>query len=57
MLSTIIPSLFSAQPIVALIVYVVTFVIIAIAFSAIDFSKILRKEYRTLTLGSLLLIT
>ena len=54
MISSTVTQLFIANPIIAIVIYAVTFIIVAFLFSAIDFSKILRKDYRTLSIGTLL---
>jgi|GEM_PF-2668375 len=54
MLSLSNTELFFVNPIVAIIIYAVVFIVVAFLFSAIDFSRILRKEYKTVALGTLL---
>ena len=54
MLSMSNTELFMANPIVAIVIYAVVFIVVAFLFSAIDYSKILRKEYKTVALGTLL---
>lgn len=48
-----IPLMF-ANPIVALVIYLISFIMIAFILSAIDFGKIIRTQFKNPTIGTLL---